>query len=52
MENILECRGLTKDYKGLRALNNLTFSLPDEGRIVGLLGTNGSCKTTFIKLMA
>lgn len=52
MENILECRGLTKDYKGLRALNNLTFSLPDEGRIVGLLGTNGSGKTTFIKLMA
>lgn len=51
MENILECRGLTKDYKGLRALNNLTFSLPDEGKIIGLLGTNGSGKTTLIKLM-
>lgn len=51
MENILECTGLTKDYKGLRALNGLTFSLPDKGSIMGLLGTNGSGKTTFIKLL-
>lgn len=51
MENILECTGLTKDYKGVRALNNLTFSVPDKGSIVGLLGTNGSGKTTFIKLL-
>lgn len=52
MENILECIGLTKDYKGLRALNGLTFSVPDSGSIVGLLGTNGSGKTTLIKLLA
>ncbi len=52
MENILECTNLTKDYKGLRALNNLTFSVPDTGSVVGLLGTNGSGKTTFIKMLA
>lgn len=52
MENILECIGLTKDYKGLRALDNLTFSVPDAGKVVGLLGTNGSGKTTLIKLIA
>ena len=50
MENILECMGLTKDYKGIRALDNLTFSVPDRGCIVGLLGPNGSGKTTFLKL--
>lgn len=52
MENILECVGVTKDYKELRALNGLTFSVPDTGSIVGLLGTNGSGKTTLIKLLA
>ena len=51
MENILECTGLTKDYKGLRALDHLTFSVPDKGCIVGLLGPNGSGKTTLIKLL-
>lgn len=51
MENILECTGLTKDYKGVRALNGLTFSVPDSGSIMGLLGTNGSGKTTLIKLL-
>lgn len=51
MENILECMGLTKDYKGIRALDNLTFSVPDRGCIVGLLGPNGSGKTTLIKLL-
>ena len=50
-ENILECMGITKDYKGIRALDNLTFSVPDRGCIVGLLGPNGSGKTTFIKLL-
>lgn len=52
MENIFECLGLTKDYKGVRALDNLTFAVPDKGCIVGLLGPNGSGKTTFIKLLA
>ncbi len=52
MENILDCIGLTKDYKGVRALDNLNFSVPDAGQVVGLLGTNGSGKTTLIKLLA
>ncbi len=51
MSNIIECTNLTKDYKELRALNNLTFSIPDRGGIIGLLGPNGSGKTTFIKLL-
>ena len=51
MANIIECRNLSKSYKDIRALNRLNFSVPDRGGIVGLLGPNGSGKTTFIKLL-
>ena len=51
MANIIECQNLTKYYKDLCALNHLTLSVPDRGGIIGLLGPNGSGKTTFIKLM-
>ena len=47
---ILECNGLTKYYGPKKALNNINLSL-EEGRIVGLLGPNGSGKTTFLKLL-
>ena len=51
MKPILECRGLTKSYnKTYNALDNLNLTL-DRGQIVGLLGPNGSGKTTFIKLI-
>lgn len=46
---ILECRGLTKNFGGIRALDNVELAL-QPGRIVGLLGPNGSGKTTLIKL--
>lgn len=46
---ILECRNLSKDYSGKRALENVDLQL-GTGRIVGLLGPNGSGKTTLIKL--
>lgn len=50
---VFECSWVTKDYnKNTRALNGLTFSVPDKGAVVGLLGTNGSGKTTLIKLLA
>lgn len=51
MHNIIECENLTKYYKELCALDHLNFSIPDKGGIVGLLGPNGSGKTTFIKLL-
>jgi len=46
---ILEAKNLTKDFKGRKALDQVTFTLPS-GSIVGLLGPNGSGKTTLMKL--
>jgi ABC-2 type transport system ATP-binding protein len=46
---ILEMSNLTKRYKNFAALDGVNLSL-NEGRIVGLLGPNGSGKTTMIKL--
>lgn len=51
MEAILECKGLTKQYGSMMALNHVDITLP-KGKIVGLLGPNGSGKTTLIKIAA
>ncbi len=51
MANVIECVNLTKRYKEVNALEYLNFSIPDKGGIIGLLGPNGSGKTTFIKLL-
>ncbi|MGE5614515.1 MAG: ABC transporter ATP-binding protein [Bacillota bacterium] len=49
MNTILECRNLTKNFGAKKALDNINLSV-ERGRIVGLLGPNGSGKTTFIKI--
>lgn len=49
MNTILECRTLTKSFGTTKALDNINISI-ERGRIVGLLGPNGSGKTTFIKI--
>ena len=43
-ENILEVKGLTKDY-GDFVLDKLTFTVP-KGVIMGLIGENGAGKLT------
>ncbi len=50
-EMVLQARDLTMRYHGCVALDGLNLELP-QGKIVGLLGPNGSGKTTFIKLAA
>ena len=51
METVRSTSGLSMRYTNKLALDKLTLDLP-QGKIVGLLGPNGSGKTTFIKLAA
>ncbi|MBS4538722.1 ABC transporter ATP-binding protein [Clostridium sp. D2Q-11] len=48
---MLKVKGLLKDYKNVRAVNDISFDL-EEGDIVGLLGPNGAGKSTTIKTIA
>lgn len=48
---IIKADDLTKKYQKKVALNELTVIVPDNG-IIGLVGRNGSGKTTFLKLCA
>lgn len=50
MSEILRCEALTKKYGSLVAVNGFDLSI-ESGQIVGLLGPNGSGKTTFIKMI-
>lgn len=46
--SILQVNGLTKKYKELLAIENISFSV-ESGEVVGFVGPNGSGKTTTIK---
>lgn len=48
---LLECRGLKKSYGRKQAVRDMTLNL-EQGKIYGLLGPNGSGKTTWMKMVA
>jgi ABC-type branched-subunit amino acid transport system ATPase component len=50
MESIVQTHKLTRRFGGLVAVNEVDFSL-ERGEIRGLIGPNGSGKTTFINLV-
>jgi branched-chain amino acid transport system ATP-binding protein len=48
---LLEVNAISKSFSGLRAVQDVTFDVP-EGKIVGLIGPNGAGKTTCFNMIA
>jgi len=48
MSEIIKAHALSKSYRGVRALDAVSFDI-EAGRIVGLIGPNGAGKTTALK---
>ena len=47
---VLDLRGVSKTFGGLRAVSDVTFSVPERS-IFGLIGPNGAGKTTLFNLI-
>lgn len=50
MQEIIQVKGLTKSFKNLTAVNDLSFSVR-EGDVYGFLGQNGAGKSTTIRML-
>lgn len=50
MSNIVEVRQLTKSYRNVTAVNQVSFSI-EANKIYGLLGRNGAGKTTIMQII-
>lgn len=48
---MIEIKNVTKFYGKKKAINQVTFTIPD-GTVFGLLGTNGAGKSTLLRVMA
>ena len=50
MSSVLTINNVTKFYGAVRALNDVSFSVP-QGSVFGILGPNGSGKTTMLSII-
>jgi ABC-2 type transport system ATP-binding protein len=46
----IEARGLTKEYRGVKVVDNVSFTA-EPGRVTGFLGPNGAGKTTTLRML-
>lgn len=51
MKSFIEIQNIAKTFGGLKALNELSFSVK-KGQIYGLIGPNGSGKSTLLKIIS
>lgn len=50
MDNIIEVKNLTKEFKNFVAVDNINFNIK-KGEVFGFLGPNGAGKTTTIRML-
>jgi len=50
MGAVIQVKNLTKDFKEVKAVDNLSFSV-NEGEVYGFLGQNGAGKSTTIRML-
>src|SRR5436190_16260393 len=50
MAPVIDARHLTKDFQDVKALDDLSFSVP-QGKVYGFLGQNGAGKSTTIRIL-
>lgn len=50
MSNVIDIKGVSKSFGGVKALDEVSFSVP-EGALFGLIGPDGAGKTTLYRIL-